>query len=464
MRVLAAVFVVAACSTANHATTDATSEPDSRGTDAALIDADLSGPTDTPAVACTDAPADVYAAQAKPNAVLGTILACAPDLVVTEADLPALIGTDITVTSAVNEYRIAYQTRDHAGHPAVSTARAYLPSTPRARPVPIVVAMHGSVGLADTCVPSGDQDKNLPLPFAARGFATIAPDLAGLGNAGYQDYLDNHTQGWQTLDAARALRALLPAGLTAQELVLAGYSQGGGAALSAHALIASDGPGIGTLAATVVYAPEWPISMKSFDYDAILRNPTNLTIAEGLSYSSVAVMRQYAFLEDHVATGHGIDAVAAKYHDGLQGAIDSQCLVALGGYIQIAMLHTGDLIEPTFRSQLLACIDGTAGCEGDGSTYQQFLAQNILTPDPHAGPIFVVAGLLDQIMPPAKESACIVDRFHTFGVDVSTCAISDATHSNIMDHHANGLAWVESVLAGGPRYACDATELPACTN
>ncbi|MFT3698284.1 MAG: lipase family protein [Kofleriaceae bacterium] len=465
MRAIAALLVLCACGQADRESpTDGAQKPDGHSIDAAMIDADLTAATDTPVGPCTDTAADVYAAQASTTKPNGSILACAPDAVIDQAALPALIGSDITVTSDVKMYRIAYQTRDHAGQPAVSTARAYLPSTPRARPVPIVVAMHGSVGLADSCVPSANQDNNLPLPYAARGFAVIAPDLAGLGNAGYQDYLDNHTQGWQTLDGARALRALLPTGLTADELILTGYSQGGGAVLSAHALIASDGPGIGTVKATVVFAPEWPISMKSFDYDAILRNPTNLTISEGLSYSSVAVLRQFAFLEDHVGAGHGVEAVPANVRSGLQSSIDSQCLVALGGYIQVSMLHTGDLIDPTLRSELLACEDGTAGCEGNGSAYQQFLAQNILAPDPQSGPVFIVAGLLDQIMPPAKEGSCIADRMHTFGVDVSACVISDATHTNIMDHHAKGLAWAESVLGGGVRYACDSSQLPACTN
>jgi predicted esterase len=432
---------------------------------ARAIDADLTAPTDTPIVPCTDTTAAVYVAAARPNAPLGTILACAVDPVLAQADIPALVGDNITVTSAVKQYRIAYQTRDGNGGPAVSTARVYLPSTPRARPVPLAVAMHGSVGLADSCVPSVDSDNSLPLPYAARGFAAIAPDLAGLGNAGTQDYLDNHAQGWQTLDSARALRALLPPGLTAPELVITGYSQGGGAALSAHSLIHADGAGVGTLVATAVYAPEWPISAKSFDYEPILRDPTQLTIVEGLSYSSVAVMRQYAFLENHVGDGHGKEAVPTQFQDNLETNIQSQCLVALGGYIQTSMLHTGDLIEPTLRTSLLACMDNQAGCTGDGSAYFTFMQNNILAPDPTAGPVLIVAGALDLIMPPAKEGSCIANKLTGAGVNVDTCVISDADHSNIMEHHWKGLAWAESVMAGGARTECSPVNaMPACTN
>ena len=84
-----------------------------------------------------------------------------------------------------------------------------------------------------------------------------------------------------------------------------------------------------------------------------------------MAFSSVAVLRQYAFLEDHVAVGHGQDSVAAQFRAGLEDAIQHQCLVPLGGFIQTNMLHTGDLIDDALRLGLLACIDGlgsSAGC------------------------------------------------------------------------------------------------------
>jgi dienelactone hydrolase len=430
----------------------------------AAIDADLTGPTDVPAVPCTDSFATVYAATPG-TGPLGTILACAPDEALDLAAVQSAVGSGVAVTSSVKQYRIAYQTRRGDGAAAVSTARVYLPTTPRARPVPIVVAAHGSVGLADACVPSGAADHNLPLPYAGRGFATIAPDLAGLGNPGTQEYLDNRAQGRQLLDGARALRALLAPGLTSPELILSGYSQGGGAALSAHSMIRADGPGAGQLVATVVYAPEWPIQLGSFAYADMLRQPTQLTIFTGLSNSSVAVMRQYAFFENHIGPGHGKDSVPAQFAAALDSAIQSQCLIELGGYIQTQMLHVGDLIDNTLRTGLLACIDGQgpALCNGNAAAYYQFLVESQLAADPAAGPVLIVQGLLDQVMPAATEAACIKDKLVSAGVDVDTCVFGAATHGTIMDNHASGVAWAESVLAGGPRAECDQSQsLPAC--
>lgn len=427
---------------------------------AVAVDADLNAPTDVPFVACTDTDVFSVAPQSKPQ---GAILACVPLGTMAMADVQTAIGAQVTATTDVAMFQIAYATRDGKGAPAVSTARVYLPHVPRAKPVPLVVAGHGSVGLADMCAPSSGVDKNLPLPYAARGFATIAPDLSGLGNAGYQDYLDNKAQGWQLLDGARALRALLAPGITADQLVLSGYSQGGGAALSAQSLIGGDGAGIGTLAATVVYAPEWPIRLNSFGYVDILRDPTKLTISTGLSRSSIVVLRQFAFFEDWLGAGHGVDAFDPKFATDLVKNVDTQCLVAFGAYVQTAMLHTGDLVSDTLRQGLLACIDNTGACTGDAQAYYQALVGAMLPVNTHAGPTLLVQGLADQIMAPASEAACILAELKGAGNDVDVCSLATADHSNVMDQHFHGIAWLESVLAGGARAECDnALPLPAC--
>jgi dienelactone hydrolase len=472
MRGLAiAIAVGIGCGHSNATTPVDASAPSPDGAtrhDAAMqVDASSNASTDTPAVPCTGSAGDIYAAAAQSNAALGAILACAPADVLDEATVGSDIGSAMTVTSAVKTYLVAYETRDGSGNPAVSTARAYLPSTPRARPVPIVVAAHGSVGLADSCVPSLGIDDNLPLPYAGRGFAVIAPDFSGLGNAGTQDYLNQRAQGWQLLDGARALRALLAPGVTAQDLIVSGYSQGGGAAISAQSLIKADGEGIGHLVATVVYAPEWPESLDNFGYANILDNPTELTIETGLSYSSVAVLRQYAFFENHVGSGMGPLAEPAQYQSGLQTAVQSQCLVGVGAYIQINMLYLSDLIDPTLRTDLLACIASEgpeAGCSGNAEAYYNFLLANEVPPDPTEGPILLVQGLADLIMPAASEAACNYATLKSADMDIDTCVFASADHTDIMNQHPSGVAWAESVLAGGARAECDpSTQLPACS-
>ena len=209
--------------------------------------------------------------------------------------------------------------------------------------------------------------------------------------------------------------------------------------------------------------------MNSFQYLDILNGPDELVVQTGLSFSSVMVMRAYTFWEDHVGVGMGKTTVPAAYQSGLDTAIQSQCLVALGGYIEAGMLHTSNLMDPTLKTDFLACVTGNGSgdaCTADAnaSAYYQFLAGNFLNGDPSSGPILMVQGGLDQIMPPASEGACVHDKLVADGVNVDTCVFPTSTHTDIMDQHASGIAWAESVLAGGPRAECDqSNQLPTCS-
>ena len=178
-----------------------------------------------------------------------------------------------------------------------------------------------------------------------------------------------------------------------------------------------------------------------------------LTIIEGLSYSSVAVMRQYAFLENHVGDGHGKQAVpravpgeprdehpepvprrARRLHPDLDAAHRRPDRADAAH--EPARVHgrPGRLHRRRRRRTSRSCRTTSS------------------RPIRPRGPVLIIAGRLDLIMPPAKEGSCIRDKLTAAGVDVDTCVISDADHSNIMEHHWKGLAWAESVmLAGGAR-------------
>jgi hypothetical protein len=85
-------------------------------------------------------------------------------------------------------------------------------------------------------------------------------------------------------------------------------------------------------------------------------------------------------------------------------------------------------------------------------------------PDPTEGPILLVQGLDDLIMPAASEAACNYATLKSAGMDIDTCVFASADHTDIMDQHPSGVAWAESVLAGGARAECDqSSQLPACS-
>ncbi len=135
------------------------------------------------------------------------------------------------------------------------------------------------------------------MPWAATGHAVITPDFTGMGNEGVQAYLNNRDQAYAVLDGARALRKLFQPGTFSDQVAIAGFSQGGGASLSAHALAKSYGAG-GTLAAVVAYAPQWPVRDDSFAFVDLVTKPTTLISYDPLNlqfnYSNHVIRAQRA--------------------------------------------------------------------------------------------------------------------------------------------------------------------------
>lgn len=290
----------------------------------------------------------------------------------------------------------------------------------------------------------------------------IVPDYVGLGNDGVQGYLDNVEQGRTVLDAGRALDALLAHGPFARILVV-GYSQGGGAALSAQALEKSWGTS-GKLVGVVAFAPEWPIDMKSFGYANLLANPNQLTVTTGLSKSSIAVLRAYAYFANRVGAGNATDGFPLGQRAGFQNAIESLCLVPLGGYLQGTALKLGDLVDDELRTGLLSCVQTNgATCSGAAKGYWSFLQSNVLASDPGGAPVVIVQGLLDQILPAGEEAACIQAKMIADGRPPEVCVDGTATHQSIVDAQgAFGRAWGLAALGGKPHPVCGNTKLPAC--
>ncbi len=427
---------------------------------------------DVPGVACADAISDVYVTPgglaAMTMAARGTLVRCAFD---SSVDLPSVTSrlaaksvTGITPTSATTIYRLAYRTYREDGVPGVSTARVYLPATPRSMPLPVVAVAHPTEGLAASCAPSltpTDLD-DLALPWAARGFAVIASDYAGLGNEGVQGYAANHDTAHSVLDSARALRALLDPAALDDRVLLIGYSQGGGAVLAAQGLAATYGAG-GSVVAGVVFSAEYFERMNSFGYVTMLRSPTELTIETGISMPVVASMRDFAYGYNLL----GASSAAALFPAGLQGgmtaAIATLCQTPFGAYVQGAAAHVGDLFDPTFSAGFLGCVDGTPACSGAGAAFFDYLQGDLVAPDPAGPPLLYVLGLADVIMPPQSEGACNIGSLADAGVSVQVCVDGPALHTNVTARDV-GFAegWSEAKLDGQPLPSCSSDGLPAC--
>ncbi|MFT3712246.1 MAG: lipase family protein [Archangium sp.] len=441
---------------------------DDAGTDAGIVDAGTPSVSD-PAAACSDAQGEIYTVSASGNEPLGARLKCHFDRTLTAMQVMMETPSAPSNPSPVDLHLLAYRTnrRGPAGNlPGVGTARVYLPRNAKSGPLPVVVVMHGSVGVADNCAPSTEMNGlfSLALPWASRGYAVIAPDLAGLGNAGVQGYVDNHDTAMSVLDGIRALRSLLPGGALDGRAILIGYSQGGGAVLAAQTLERSYGSG-GQITAVVGVAPQFFTRLNSFGYVGMLRNPTALTVAQGYTKPVVGALRHYAWFENTLGPGHGLDAFPADGGQGTVDALERRCLIDLGAWLPSNRTRVGELIDENLRTTFLACVDGptSAGCVPPGKPFYDGLVSDVMAGDSLGSPVLYLQGGLDTVMPVGEEAACNVPAMRDAGVRLTYCTDNFAAHNNIYDRNVELVrTWAESTAYGIPAPACSNAGLLAC--
>jgi pimeloyl-ACP methyl ester carboxylesterase len=161
----------------------------------------------------------LYSTSALDNSRPGDLLA---QEVATNYSLP--------VSAAV---RIAYHSRDVAGHEVVTTAVVLLPrGTVPAGGWPVIAWAHGTSGVAHQCAPSlmkdvyyGDEGLKEMLQS---GFAVVATDYHGLGGPGAHPWVSKQSQAQDVIYSVAAARKAVSS--LGHRWVADGHSQGGLAA------------------------------------------------------------------------------------------------------------------------------------------------------------------------------------------------------------------------------------------
>ncbi len=161
-----------------------------------------------------------------------------------------------TTIDGANAWRIAYVSSDTLERNTISTALVEAPKgdVPR-EGRPIVSWAHGTTGTAENCGPSQVTNPAQPLneyflvggnswtdygvpaieTFIKEGYAVVASDYQGLGGGGAHQYAVATTQARDAINAVRAVGAMGLAGDN-RKAVIYGWSQGGGAAITAASL------------------------------------------------------------------------------------------------------------------------------------------------------------------------------------------------------------------------------------
>ena len=131
-------------------------------------------------------------------------------------------------------WRILYHSESRTGQDIAVSGFAVVPTAPAPDgDRPVYAWAHGTAGLGDQCAPSHEIRDNLP-PFGGqqveRGAVLVATDYEGLGTPGPATGSVALAEAHAVLDSIRAIASLPGVGALG-DVVVAGHSQGGAAAL-----------------------------------------------------------------------------------------------------------------------------------------------------------------------------------------------------------------------------------------
>ncbi|MEO8798666.1 MAG: alpha/beta fold hydrolase, partial [Polyangiaceae bacterium] len=398
----------------------------------------------------------------------GAVVKCASDAPLTAADVKTqlsgvgYIGKD--PTSGARVYRILYRTErgDAAKSAGTSSALVYLPNTPKAAQLPVVVASHGSRGQASLCAPSRNdpagqyvEDDFIAqiMPLVGAGYAVIAPDLAGYANYGaagnppsaYADALD---VGKSTLDAARALRKMIP-GLFNDKTVLVGHSQGGGTALGALAIASDYAPDI-TIAGTAVYAPLW---FSQATWGALFLVADGYPIATSPTPTAVSIWYHYTHGELLDGPGHGLDPFKDSAKAGVKAFVDQQCWASSYPALEALGTKATDIFDPAFTTSIGAPAALGSSCATGDDVCTKWKARYAadrphLTGTAASTPLLVLYGGQDTTITPDR-AACVFDRLTTDAASYKVCFEPTANHGGIVRMRADYVNdWIAGVALG----------------
>jgi pimeloyl-ACP methyl ester carboxylesterase len=242
---------------------------------------------------------------------------------------------------------------------------------------------HGTTGLGDTCAPSKDPgagSSQLAAQYVQKGFVVAMTDYEGLGTPGVHPYVVGLSEGRSMLDAVRAAQHI-PQTRAGDQTIIAGHSQGGGAALVA-----------GEIAST--YAPE-------LDVLGVIAGAPAAELR--LIGSALANSPYFGFLAMAAAGFH------AAYPD-----------LPLDTILTPAAIAELDQIDDLCAADIIARFAGRdpasviAGDIGTVEPWASVLEENSPGVRPLGAPTLIVHGEADEVIPVAT-SQLVLDRYCASG-------------------------------------------------
>jgi alpha-beta hydrolase superfamily lysophospholipase len=285
----------------------------------------------------------------------------------------------------------------------------------------VVTWAHGTTGLADQCAPSKSATAATQIPLVddliKDGYVVVATDYEGLGTPGVHPYLVGQSEGRSVLDAARAAKALAATDAGDQVLV-AGHSQGGQAALFAGELAHSYAPQLHVLGVAAA-AP-------AADVEQIL--PLAGSISGGGGYLAMGIQGFHAAYPD-------ADPASVLTPDALAKS-DVATTSCAGAVMSAFKGLTEPLVLANDPLQIAAL--------------QQLLHENSAGNEPAGAPLLIVQGSADTTIPHVLTDA-FAKKACAEGDTVDYRVYAGATHGSVIVAAANDIvSWLDDRTAGKP--------------
>jgi acetyl esterase/lipase len=313
---------------------------------------------------------------------------------------------------------MTYFSRTAADDPVAVTGQLITPDgSPPPGGWPVVAWAHPTTGTADECAPSlqGPAAIHLVAELTAAGVAIAATDYEGLGTEGGHPYLVGPSEGHTVLDAVRAGRTVDAAGIAeASPVVIAGFSQGGHAALWAAQLAPAYAPDLEVLGVQAV-APVTDVTRFA-------------ERAEGYDEQfGVLVAIAYGFAQAYPELD--LDDILTPEAVELLDATEEQCIGDL------VMTYTRPVAEMMRASPRV--VPG----------WSDRLAENTAGLEPLGLPVHVLQGADDPIVFELVTTD-LVDRLCAAGDVVQYDVVEGADHAVLTPERTVG--WILARFAGDP--------------
>ncbi|HVZ07069.1 lipase family protein [Rhodopila sp.] len=353
-------------------------------------------------------------------------------------DVPAQPGTMLRtepldpargLPNAGRQMRILYTSTNgiDGKTPIVVSGMLFLP---KGDPPPggwkLVAWAHGTTGLADICAPSwiglSARDREYLGTLLAQGWAIVATDYQGLGTAGLHPYLLTRPEANSVLDSIRAVRGDRFG--IANQVVVAGQSQGGGAAVATAGFAPEYAPDIdvkGTVATGVPYITR-----------AVLRTPP--TGSDPKKPNRTFAYYLYIALTAPLADPHvtAEDLITEKARPALAHAATA-CIWDMFRIVTADGLNTANGLMPEY-----------------GKAFASVLPAMEYTTLALKQPVFIGTGTDDHDVPPALQ-LLLARQACAAGTVVQAHLYQGLNHSETVNASlADSLPFMRKVFAGDP--------------